>query len=166
MLMSELMIPELAREFAATRALLAKVPDDKLDWSPGSGLRSIGWNASHLAEIAGWLPGVLSLPELDITLPSADAPPPARRNDVAQILKNFDEGAAASLAALRGVKDETMAEPWTMKMNGHVIFTMQKGDCLRKWVFSHIAHHRGILPAYLRMAGVPHDSLYESDWAE
>ncbi|MGL4553307.1 MAG: DinB family protein [Gemmataceae bacterium] len=38
---------------------------------------------------------------------------------------------------------------------------MKKGDCLRKWVFSHTAHHRGILSAYLRLAGVPHTSIYE-----
>jgi uncharacterized damage-inducible protein DinB len=85
---------------------------------------------------------------------------------VAQLLKHFDANVAGSLAALRGVPDAVMAEPWTMKMGGHVIFTLPKGECLRKWIFSHTAHHRGILSAYLRMAGVPHDSIYESDWKE
>lgn len=164
MLISELMVPELAREMAVTRTLLAKVPDDELDWSPGSGLLTIGWNASHLAEIAGWLPGILSLPELDIAPPGGEAIPPPTKKDVAQLLKHFDANVAGSLAALKGVPDAVMAEPWTMKAGGQVIFTMPKGDCLRKWVFSHTAHHRGILSAYLRRGG-PHDSLYESDWA-
>ena len=63
------MVPELAREMAVTRKLLARVSDDKLDWSPGSGLQTIGWNASHLAEIAGWVPVILQQPELDIAPP-------------------------------------------------------------------------------------------------
>lgn len=166
MLISELMRTELAREMAVTRKLLAMVPDDKTDWSPGSGLQTIGWNASHLAEIAGWLPGILSEPELDIAPPGSEALPPPAKKTVAELLTHFDANVAGTLAALKGVPDAVMAEPWTMKAGGQLLFTMTKGDCLRKWVFSHTAHHRGILSAYLRMAGVPHDSLYESDWPE
>ncbi len=165
MLISERMVPEFTREMAVTRTLLARVPDDKVDWSPGSGLQSIGWNASHLAEIAGWVPVIVSQAELDIAPPGGEAMPPPTKKGVAQLLEHFDANAAASLATLRGAPDAVMAESWTMKAGGQVLFTMTKGDCLRKWVFSHTAHHRGILSAYLRMAGVRHDSLYESDWA-
>ncbi|VTR98817.1 Uncharacterized protein OS=Blastopirellula marina DSM 3645 GN=DSM3645_09907 PE=4 SV=1: DinB_2 [Gemmata massiliana] len=164
MLISELMVPEFTREMAVTRKLLARVPDDKLDWSPGSGLRTIGWNASHLAEIAGWGPILLQQPELDIAPPGGEAVPPPTKKNVAQLLQHFDANLAGSLAALKGTPDAVMAETWTMKAGGQVLFTMTKGDCLRKWVFSHTAHHRGILSVYLRMAGVPHDSIYESDW--
>jgi uncharacterized damage-inducible protein DinB len=163
-LISELMVPEFTREMAVTRALLAKVPDDKLDWSPGSGLQTIGWNASHLAEIAGWIPVIVQQAELDIAPPGGEAMPPSAKKNVAQLLKHFDANTAASLAALKGVSDAVMAEPWTMKAGGQVLFTMTKGDCLRKWVFSHTAHHRGILSADLRLAGVPHSSIYERDW--
>lgn len=164
MQISELMAPELAREMAVTRKLLARVPDDKADWSPGAGLQTIGWNASHLAEIAGWLPGILQASELDIAPVDCEPAPTPAKKTVAELLTHFDANAAASVAALTGVPDAVMAEPWTMKMGGHVIFTLPKGDCLRKWIFSHTAHHRGILSAYLRLAGVPHDSVYESDW--
>ena len=164
MLISELMVPELTLELAVTRKLLAMVPDDKLEWSPGSGLHTIGWNASHLAEIAGWVPVILQQPELDIAPPGAEALPPPTKKDVAALLKHFDANASGSLTALKGTPDAVMAETWTMKAGGHALFTMTKGDCLRKWVFSHIPHHRGVLSAYLRMAGVPHDSIYESDW--
>lgn len=165
MRISELMAPELAREMAATRKLLARVPDDKLDWSPGSGLHTIGWNASHLAEIAGWVPGIVLRSEWDIAPPEGGAEQRQSKTDIAQLLEHFDANAAAALAALDGVPDEVMAEPWSLKVGGHVIFTMPKGECLRKWVFSHTAHHRAILSTYLRLAGVPHDSIYESDWA-
>ncbi|AWM37332.1 DinB superfamily protein [Gemmata obscuriglobus] len=166
MLISEQMVPEFTRETAVTRKLLARVPDDKVDWSPGIGLRSIGWNASHLAEIAGWIPFVLQQPKLDIAPFGGEAVPQPDKKDVTELLKHFDQNVATSLAALKGVTDTVMAETWTMKAGGHVLFSMTKGDCLRKWVLSHTAHHRGILSAYLRMGGVPHDSIDESDWTE
>lgn len=166
MRIAELMKPELAGEMAATRKLLAQVPDDKLDWSPGSGLHTIGWNACHLVEIAGWVPGILHESELDIAPPGGEAAPGEEKADVARLLENFDANVAASLGALDGASDEVMAEPWSLKAGGHVIFTISKGECLRKWVFSHTAHHRAILSTYLRLAGVPHDSVYESDWSD
>ncbi|HEX8916208.1 MAG TPA: DinB family protein [Humisphaera sp.] len=162
MQISELMIPEFEREAAMTRSLLARVPSDKLAWTPGSGLKSIGWNAQHLAEIVGWAPMIVGQDELDLAPPGGPAytpPPPA--TDVGQILKVFDENLPKSVAALRGVPDAVMDQPWTMKMGGHTIFTMKKGDCLRKWMFAHAAHHRGILSVYLRMAGVKIGSIYE-----
>lgn len=165
MLISELMVPEFTREMAVTRKVLALVPDDKAEWSPGSGLQTVGWNASHLAEIAGWVPVILSQPELDIAPPGGAAMPPPAKKTVSELLRHFDANTTQSLATLTGVPDAVMADSWTMKAGGQALFTMTKGDCLRKWVFSHTAHHRGILSAYLRMAGVRHDSLYESDWA-
>ncbi len=62
---------------------------------------------------------------------------------------------------MKGVPDSVMDEPWSLKMGGQVLFTMAKGECLRKWVFSHTAHHRGILTVYLRLAGVQFPSVYE-----
>ncbi len=73
----------------------------------------------------------------------------------------FDVNGKNALAALQGVPDSLMDEPWSLKMGGQIIFTMKKGDCLRKWVLSHSAHHRGILSVYLRMAGVQLLSIYE-----
>jgi uncharacterized damage-inducible protein DinB len=161
MLISELMIPELAQESAMTRRLLEKVPNDKLGWTPGSGLHTIGWNANHLAEIAGWTPGILETSELDIA--PVDGPPlvTTESNDIKEIRATFDKNLQLSLESLKGVSDAVMAEPWTMKMGGHTIFTMAKGDCIRKWIFSHTSHHRAILSTYLRLAGVAHGSMFE-----
>jgi signal transduction histidine kinase len=36
-------------------------------------------------------------------------------------------------------------------MNGQELFTMKKGDCLRKWVFTHTAHHRARIKAAERL---------------
>lgn len=161
MLISALMIPELAAEAMMTRRLLARLPADKLNWQPTAELHTIGWNASHLVEILGWVPGIVGAREWDIAPAGGEAQVAAEARDVSQLLARFDECLAAASAALQGVSDEAMAEPWSLKAGGHTIFTMPKGECLRKWIFTHTAHHRGILSVYLRMAGVQCPSLYE-----
>lgn len=164
MRIAELMKPELAAEAVATRKLLALVPDDKLGWSPGAGIRPIDWNAAHLVEIVGWLPGILGQAEWDLAPVGGEPYATPEATSIADLLNTFDANLAAALAALDGVPDEVMAEPWSLKAGGHVLLTMPKGPCLRKWVFSHTAHHRGILSSHLRLAGVPHGSIYESEW--
>ncbi len=161
MLISALMIEELNDEFAMTRRLLARIPDAKLTWQPSDKVNSIGWNASHLAEIAGWTPGILSERELDMAPVDGPAYVIPEVTSTSQLLTIFDGNVAQTLAALAGVPDSVMDEPWTLKMGGHEIFTMPKGACIRKWVFGHSAHHRGILSAYMHLAGVEFPSIYE-----
>ncbi|MCA9154781.1 MAG: DinB family protein [Planctomycetales bacterium] len=161
MLISELMLAELPVELAMTRNLLAKIPDDKLDWKPQEDLHSIAWNANHLVEIIGWVPGIVGQSEWDIAPAGEEpyVPPPVTR--VSQVLELFDVHSKAAIDTLQGVPDSVMHEPWSLKMGGQTLFTMSKGNCIRKWVFSHSAHHRGILSIYLRMVGLPLPSVYE-----
>ncbi|QEL13602.1 DinB family protein [Limnoglobus roseus] len=161
MLISELMVPELAAEMAMTRKLLARIPDDKLGWKPADGLHTIGWNASHLADIAGWVPLIVTGDGIDLAPVDGPAYVTPEATDTKQLLVIFDENVAKSLAALAGVPDAIMDEPWSLKMGGQALFTIKKGECLRKWVFSHTSHHRGILSVYLKMVGVPFSSIFE-----
>lgn len=161
MLISELMITELASEMAMTRSLLARVTDETLPWQPPAQLQSIGWNATHLVEIVNWVPGIVGQSEWDIAPVDGPAIVPASVTRASQLLELFDTNRQKALEALRGVPDSVMDEPWSLKMGGQILFTMKKGDCLRKWVFSHSAHHRGILSVYLRMAGLQFPSIYE-----
>jgi len=161
MLISELMATELASEMAMTRNLLARVPDDKLEWRPPGDLHSIAWNATHLAEIVGWVPGILAQSEWDIAPVGGEAYVAPAVTQASQLLEMFADHSRKAINALHGVHDSVMDEPWSLKMGGQILFTMNKGDCLRKWVFSHSAHHRGILSVYLRMAGLQFPSIYE-----
>jgi uncharacterized damage-inducible protein DinB len=161
MLISELMAAELPTEMAMTRRLLARIPADKLQWQPPGGLHSIAWNAAHLVEIVGWTPGIVGQSEWDIA-PAGAAPDVAPQvSSVSELLEKFDANGKVALESLRGVPDSVMDEPWSLKMGGQTLFTMNKGPCLRKWVFTHSAHHRGILSAYLRMTGLELPSIYE-----
>jgi uncharacterized damage-inducible protein DinB len=161
MLISESMAEELAGEAAMTRKLLARIPDERLKWQPADNLHTISWNASHLVEIVGWVPGILSHSEFDIAPVGEQPYVTPEATSTRRLLETFDASLAVALRALPGVADAVMDEPWSLKMGGQVLFTMKKGACLRKWVFSHSAHHRGILTAYLRFAGVQFPSIYE-----
>ncbi len=105
--------------------------------------------------------GIIHASELDIASGGDGAAFTPEGTKVDVLLKKFDENVQQSLAAFKAVPDSVMDEPWSLKMGGQTIFTMKKGDCLRKWIFGHTAHHRGILSAYLRMVGVPFSSIYE-----
>lgn len=161
MLISEMMAKELASEMAMTRSLLARVSDDNLQWQPPAELHTIAWNAAHLVEIVGWVPGVVGQSEWDIAPVNGPAFVMPTVTQANQLLEMFDGNRQQALDALHGVLDSVMDEPWSLKMGGQVLFTMKKGDCLRKWVFSHSAHHRGILSVYLRMSGLQFPSIYE-----
>lgn len=161
MLISELMTAELPGELAMTRNLLARISDDKLEWKPDGALHSIGWNANHLVEIVGWVPGIVGQSEWDIAPVGGEPYSSPAIAHVSQLLDQFDENSRKALEVLEGVTDSEMNESWSLKMGGQTLFTMKKGDCIRKWVFSHSSHHRGILSAYLRMSGLEFPSIYE-----
>ncbi len=154
------MADELKREGAMTRRLLERMPDDRMAWSPAEGLHSVAWNAAHLADIAGWTKGILEQDGMDL---ANEAPTDEARASAgsAAVLAWFDGNLAASVAALEQTTDETLQQPWTMKMGGQELFTMKKVEVLSKWVVTHTAHHRGILSTYLKLAGVEFSSIYE-----
>lgn len=155
------MANEFPDEAAMTRRLLERIPDDKLDWKAGERVQSIGWNANHLVEIVTWVPGIIGQSEWDIAPAGGEPYAAPTITQASGLLAAFDENVQGAIASLKGVPDEVMHEPWSLKMGGQVLFTMNKGDCIRKWVFSHTAHHRGILSAYLRIAGLEFPSVYE-----
>jgi uncharacterized damage-inducible protein DinB len=161
MLISEAMIAEIPIEAAMTRSLLSKVTDENLAWKPPGDARSIGWNASHLVEILGWVPGIVHQSEWDIAPIGAEPYVTPEVNQAGQLLGLFDVACKTAIETLQGIPDSAMDEPWSLKMGGQILFTMNKGACIRKWVFSHSAHHRGVLSVYLRLAGLQFRSIYE-----
>ncbi len=162
MTIAKLILPEIDDEMARTRAILAAVPKEQLEWLPAEGLHTIGWNANHLAEIVGWTQPILLEDEFDVApvggkpyeTPSIDEP--------AEILAAFDANLKAARNSIESASDELMAQEWSMKMGGQALFTMSKVDCIRKWVLNHSVHHRGILSVYLRMRGVEVTPAYDS----
>ncbi|MEZ6094402.1 MAG: DinB family protein [Pirellulaceae bacterium] len=152
--MSEVLLPEFDREMARTRKVLAKVPADKMGWTAGDGLRTIGWNANHIADLVGWTRPVIDNSEFDIDPIDGSKVEVLDLSNPDEILKSFDQAVADARDAIGKVSDQKLAEPWSLKAQGQIMFTISKGECIRTWILNHAVHHRAILSIYLRLAGV------------
>ena len=62
---AQLLYPDLHQELAATRRVLERVPDDKLDFKPHDKSMTLGQLANHLAELSGFAGTMLTTSELD-----------------------------------------------------------------------------------------------------
>lgn len=60
---------QLNEEIPATEKMLARIPDDKLDWKPHERSMSLGQLAGHVADMYGWLAFVIGRDELDFAEP-------------------------------------------------------------------------------------------------
>jgi uncharacterized damage-inducible protein DinB len=150
------LLPEFDHEMSVTRKVLERVPDDRMDWQPHAKSMSLGQLAQHVATLPGWGSVTLEQSEFDLgAQPPAD---PIRRR--ADLLSTFDSLVTAARGALTGRSDAELMAPWTLKKDGHAIFTMPKTSVWRSFVMSHIVHHRAQLGVYLRLNDVPVPSIY------
>jgi uncharacterized damage-inducible protein DinB len=157
---SERTLPEFDHEMANTRKVLERVPEDKLGWQPHPKSHTIGWNANHLAEMPGWVEGMLKAPSWDIAPPGGEpyqSPKLAKRQE---ILDLFDKNVAAARAAIAAAKDDEMAQTWSLLRAGETIFTMPRAGVVRGFVLNHMIHHRAILCVYLRLNDIPVPGMY------
>lgn len=161
MRLASLMIPEFDAEMARTRKVLEKIPADKMDWQPADGLHSISWNANHLVSIVGWTPMIIARPDFDLAPVDGPSEQALDEANPAELLKQFDTNLISARQSLANCSDAVMAEMWSLKSGGQVLFTITKGECLRTWVLNHTVHHRGILSVYLRICGIDLTPVYD-----
>jgi uncharacterized damage-inducible protein DinB len=156
MSIAQSLLGEFDHEMANTRKTLERIPENKLDYKPDPKSMSMGVLASHIAEMAGWLPAMMQGPELDI-------PPdfkPFLATSQKQLLDKFDENVAGSRAALAAAGDQALMQDWSLKFGGNAMFTMPRIAVYRSMTMNHIIHHRAQLTVYYRMNGVKVPALY------
>lgn len=157
---SESILPEFDHEMASTRKVLERVPEDKLDWRAHPKSNTIGWNANHLAEMPGWVEGMLTKPSWDIAPAGGEGYQSPKLATRKQLLDLFDRNVAAARKAIAAVKDEDMAQSWSLLRAGTPIFTMPRATVIRSFVLNHMIHHRAILCVYLRLNNIPVPGMY------
>ncbi len=153
-------LPEFDREVANTRKVLERVPDDKLNWQPHPRSHTIGWNANHLAEILGWVEGVLTAPSWDIAPIGGEPYQSPKLASRQAILDLFDRNVTAARKAIAAATDEQMAEPWSLLKAGTPMFTLPRAGMIRGFVLNHLIHHRATLCVYLRLNDIPVPGMY------
>ena len=158
---SETILPEFDQEMAKTRKVLERVPEDKLDWRAHPKSNTIGWNANHLAEIPGWVNGMLTMPSWDIAPAGGQPYQPPKLTTRQKILDLFDRNVNAARKAIAAVKDEEMAQQWSLLDGGKSFLTMPRAAMIRSFVLNHVIHHRAILCVYLRLNDIPVPGMYD-----
>ena len=157
---AETILPEFDREMANTRKVLERVPDDKLDWQPHPKSHTIGWNPNHLAEISGWIEGILTAPSWDFAPVGGEPYQSPKRTSRQEILDLFDRNVAAARKAIAAVKDDQLTQPWSLLNGGTPIFTMPRSTMIRRFVLNHLIHHLAILCVYHRLNNIPVPGMY------
>ena len=153
-------LPDFDREMANTRKVLEQVPEDKLDWQIHPKSHTIGWNANHLAEIAGWVEGALTAPSWDIAPIGGEPYHSPKLTSRQAILDLFDTNVAKARKAIAVVADDQMTQRWALLNAGTPFFTISRATMLRRFVLNHLIHHRAILCVYLRLNNIPVPGMY------
>jgi uncharacterized damage-inducible protein DinB len=157
---AETLLPEFDQEMASTRKVLAQVPDDKLEWRAHPKSNTIGWNASHLANIPSWIEFTLNSSSLDVAPPGGESFKTPQLASRKALLDEFDKNVAAGRKTLTAATDEKMGQMWSLLQGGKTLFTMPKSAVIRSFVLNHIIHHRAILCVYLRLNDIPVPGMY------
>lgn len=152
-----LSLGDLDRELDTTRTVLARIPDDRLDWRPHEKSWTVGELAAHLANLVGWQVSMLESDEFDLDArgPNRSAPP-----DRETLLREYDRNVEALRGAVAEADDSELLAPWTLRKGDEVIFDLPRSAALRNAGISHMIHHRGQLTVYLRMMDVPVPPTY------
>jgi len=158
--LNEVLLPEFDQEMTNTRKTLERVPEDKLGWKPHEKSGTMGWLATHLANIPSWVLSTIEKDSLDLAPGGAPVALPPEAKSRQQILEAFDKNVAAARAAIAGASDAHLGKSWTLLFGGNPVFTLPRVAVLRSFVMNHSIHHRAQLGVYLRLNNVPVPAIY------
>lgn len=160
MAMREVLLPEFDQEMAATRRLLERVPEDRLDWTPHPKSFTLGGLLSHLVNIPSWIPMTLEQEVLDMAPEGKEPWKTPQLETRAAWLAAFDANVSQGRASLEQLEDARLQEIWTLKAGAQTYFSAPKGGVLRSFALNHFIHHRAQLTVYLRLLDVPLPGIY------
>src|SRR5690606_12166139 len=153
MSIAEKLLPEFEQEMAATRRVIERVPDDDPSWKPHPKSFSMAHLAQLIATMTGWIAMTLRSTEQEIGEGVGYS-----NESTEKLLEIFDENVRQAREAIQASADEDYDVPWSLKVRGHTVMTMPRGDMVRQHI-SHLSHHRGPMTVYLRIRHVPVPSI-------
>jgi len=145
------LLKEFEHEAQTTRKHLERLPDGKFTWKPHEKSFTAAGLASHIAECVGWTEVIFNENEFNFD-PSTYKYYLAE--STADLLKTFDDHVVKGKQALAAATEETLEQPWSLKIKGQVLFEKSRADVFRDFALSHVIHHRGQLSVYLRLLDV------------
>jgi uncharacterized damage-inducible protein DinB len=135
-----------------TRAMLKKIPLDRLDWSPVEGALTLGQLLRHIWKSEE---GVCKLARgdweyLEKRLPEGLSAVLGEAEDLETELRNLEEAHRKSLELIRSLSDEELNEE---HFNDKLNIRRSARENIYMLI-EHEAHHRGQIALYLRIMGV------------
>ncbi len=148
---------EAKEEFAATRRLLERYPEEHADWKPHEKSMSLVQLASHVADLPEFGRAILQDDDWDFeTKPFSNATARTRE----EILALFEQRAREATAGLEALNGVTADAEWRLRKGDVVFFTGRRRPLVRRWMLYHMAHHRGQLTVYYRLLGIPVPGMF------
>jgi hypothetical protein len=158
--LKDFFLDELEREGALTRKAVERVPDNRTDWVPHPKSMPLGYLATLVAKMPGWVAMTVDHDEFDIKAPAAAEFTPSVAATSRELVEILDKSMAQARASLQKTTDEHLMKPWKFIVGGHVVSEDPRYVVLRDSVFNHLAHHRGQLTVYLRLNDAAVPSIY------
>ena len=158
MKLTELFLAELEREAPRTRGALENVPSGRDDWAPHPKSMPLGRLAGLVAAMPSWISLIIDQDELNLTPPEGQGTfqQPAT-NTLAAV---HDAHVQKGRESLSKTTDEyLMTTNWKLLAGGKVVMDQPRHIVLRD-TMNHLAHHRGQLTVYLRLAGSTVPAIY------
>jgi uncharacterized damage-inducible protein DinB len=150
------LLKELEQEAQTTRKMLERVPTEYFNWQPHRKSMTIQRLATHIAELPGWVTMAITTDGLDF------ASNPYQQEAVgntAELLDYFERSLADGRSHLQAVKEETLAETWTLRNGEEIYQVATKGEIIRI-AYSQMIHHRAQLGVFLRLLDIPIPGSY------
>ena len=156
----EWFVAQLDAEAPRTRRALEHVPGGHVEWTPQPRSMPLGRLARLVATMPSWISLIVDKDSLELN-------PPAGQSNVSQapletadaLVKAHDEAVEGARKSLRGTTEAHLMQDWKLTMSGKVVSSDARLNVLRD-TFMHLAHHRGQLTVYLRLAGGTVPALY------
>jgi uncharacterized damage-inducible protein DinB len=160
MAIAESILPEFDQEMANTRKTLERVPGDNLGWRPHDKSGTMGWLATHVANIPTWASITMNQAELDMAPGGKPMAPTPEAQTTRDLVATFDKNLSDARAAIAGASDSTFMASWSLLNNGQTLMTLPRVAVIRSFVLNHMIHHRAQLGVYLRLNDIPVPSIY------
>jgi uncharacterized damage-inducible protein DinB len=160
MKMTEFFLALLDREAAASRRVLERVPEGNDDWKPHEKSMPLGYLATLVATMPGWIEMIINQDELDFAPPDgAQQRRPSLRTQQ-EWLAGLDSSLSKARAALENTTDEHLLTTWRLLAGGRKVSQDPRHIVISDAVFCHMAHHRGQLTVYQRLLNAPVAAIY------
>jgi len=160
MTQKDFFLAQLDREAASTRKVIERVPEGKNSFKPHERSMELGYLAALVAGMIGWIGLMIERDELDLDRAESEGFKTKALATKGELLASLEAAVTTARRALESTTDEHMLTPWAFKMGGHTVSENPRWVMISDAVFSHLAHHRGQLTVYLRLAESKVPALY------